>query len=230
MTSRSRIVSCLIVLVVAAGCASTAVTQREVLVREKIARPDRILVYDFVATPADAPAGALAQQGTPQTAEEIETGRKLGVMMAQELAADIQGMGLPAEEVPITASPQVGDIVIKGYLVSVEEGSTGKRFLIGFRSGKSELQTMVEGYQMTAQGLRKIGSGTVEAGGSRMPGAAVPAGVAIATGNPIGLIVVGGMKIYGEASGRSGLEGRAKQTVKKIADQLKIRFQQEGWI
>jgi hypothetical protein len=54
--------------------------------------------------------------------------------------------------------------------------------------------------------------------------------VAIASGNPIGLIVVGGMKIYGEASGRNTLEGRAKATADAIAEQLKIRFRDRGWI
>ncbi len=83
---------------------------------------------------------------------------------------------------------------------------------------------------MTAQGLRKLGSGTVDSGGNKTPGAAAPAAVAIATGNPIGLIVSGGMKIYGEASGSSQLEGRAKATAKEIADVLKTRFEEQGWI
>ena len=46
----------------------------------------------------------------------------------------------------------------------------------------------------------------------------------------IGLIVSGGMKIYGEASGSSKLEGRAKATAKEIAKQLESRFRDEGWI
>jgi hypothetical protein len=50
------------------------------------------------------------------------------------------------------------------------------------------------------------------------------------TGNPIGLVVGGGMKVYGEASGSATIEGRAKATAKEISDQLKIRFQEEGWI
>ncbi len=70
----------------------------------------------------------------------------------------------------------------------------------------------MEGFpQMTAQGLRKLGSGTVESGGSKTPGAALPATVALVSGNPIGQIVSNGMNIYGEASGRSKVEGRAKQ-------------------
>ena len=37
------------------GCASTKVIDRQILVNEKMPRPDHILVYDFVATPADVP-------------------------------------------------------------------------------------------------------------------------------------------------------------------------------
>src|ERR1700722_19940660 len=139
-------------------------------------------------------------------------------------------MGLTAEQAGPGANPQPGDGVIRGYLVSVEGGSTAKRFVIGFGSGASELDTMVEGFAVTAQGWRKLGSGTLSSSGNKMPGMVAPAAVAIATGNPLGLIVVGGMKVYGEASGRNTLEGRAKATADAIGEQLKIRFQDRGWI
>jgi hypothetical protein len=38
------------------------------------------------------------------------------------------------------------------------------------------------------------------------------------------------MKIYEQESGESTIQGRAKQTAKEIADVMKTRFQQEGWI
>ncbi len=63
-------------------------------------------------------------------------------------------------------------------------------------------------------------------GGVSIEGCVAPdfahAAVAIATGNPIGLIVVGGLKAYGEASGRNTLEDRAKATADAIAAQLRI--------
>jgi hypothetical protein len=34
----------------------------------------------------------------------------------------------------------------------------------------------------------------------------------------------GGMKVYGEASGRNKLEGRGKATADAIAEELRIRF------
>lgn len=234
MTFRRRIEPCLFVLVIVAGCASTQVSRRQVLVNERMPRPDRILVYDFIADPADMPPdSALAsalEAGAPLTAEQLQAGHQLGAQIADELVAQIRDMGLPAVHGLSGTPPRVGDIVIRGYLVSIDEGSTANRMLIGFGAGGSELKTVVEGYQMTARGLRKLGSGTVDSGGSKGPGAAAPAAVAIATGNPIGLIVTGGMKIYGEASGSSRLEGRAKATAKEIADVLKTRFEQQGWI
>jgi hypothetical protein len=78
--------------------------------------------------------------------------------------------------------------------------------------------------------LRKLGSGTVDAGGSKTPGVAAPLAAAVASGNPLGLIVSGGMKLYGEESGSSTIEGRVKQTVNEIANQLRLRFEQQGWI
>jgi hypothetical protein len=83
---------------------------------------------------------------------------------------------------------------------------------------------------MTTGGLRKLGSGELNAQGSKGPGAAVGGAAWLVTGSPIGLIVGGGMKVYGEASGSAKVEGRAKQTAKEIAEQIKIRCQQQGWI
>ncbi|PTL37263.1 hypothetical protein CLG94_00050 [Candidatus Methylomirabilis limnetica] len=236
MKSRNRIVSYLFALVVVAGCASTDVTYRQRLVYEKLPRPNHILVYDFAATPGDVPAysplaGQQAEPGTPQTAEQIATGRQLGADMAAKLVEGIRDMGLSAERASSTGNnPQINDLVIRGYLLSIQEGSATKRVAIGFGSGASELKTGVEGFQMTAQGLRKLGSGTVDTGGSKGPGAALGVVGVIATANPAGLIISGGMKVYGEASGKSKIEGRAEQAVKEIAAQLKTRFVEEGWI
>ena len=51
-----HITVCLLALLVVEGCASTKVTDRQPVVTERLPRPDHILVYDFVATPNDAPA------------------------------------------------------------------------------------------------------------------------------------------------------------------------------
>jgi len=235
MITRNRAVSIFLALGVLAGCASTNVTRQTPMVMPGLARPNQIWVYDFIADPARIPPEAsirsdLSAPTTPPTAEELETGRKLGALIAKDLVADIQAMGLSAVQAGPRTAPQVGEGVIRGYLVSVQGGSGVQRFVIGFSAGSSELDAVVEGYVMTAQGLRQLGSGTLSSSGSKTPGIIAPSAVAIATRNPLGLIVVGATKIYGEASGSNTLEGRAKAIADAIAEQLKIRFRDRGWM
>jgi len=235
MKSHSCIVLCLFALVVAAGCASTEVIGRQEYQGGKIPRPAHIWVYDFAATPTEVPsesalAGKPIEHPTPQTAEQIATGRQVGAEIATQLVEEIRGMGLPAEQASIGAKLEVNDLVFRGYLVSVDEGSTTKRVIIGFGSGGSHLTTAVEGFQVTAQGLRKLGSGTLESGGSKTPGGALGVVALIATANPAGLIIGGGIKAYGEYSGSAKIEGRAKETAKAIAEKIKPKFQEQGWI
>src|SRR5260221_2181525 len=133
MKSRKCLVLCLFALIAIAGCASTKVSDRQQLVSGQIARPNNIWVYDFVATPADVPSDSdVSAQGTAQTAEQIDMGRQLGAQIAKELVADIQGMGLSAQEGTPGSSPQIGDILIRGYLVSIVQGSAAERLVIGF--------------------------------------------------------------------------------------------------
>jgi len=235
MRRSSFAMACLFTLIAVVGCASTEVTERDSYVGdEKIARPDRIVVHDFAATPADVPAdsvlaGRYAEHNTPQTAEELEAGRKLGAQVAQELAAGIRDMGLPAVRAAGEPAPRNGDIVIRGYFVSIDEGSAGKRILIGFGSGAAELRTVVEGYQMTDEGLRPLGSRELEAGGGKVPGVLVPVAVVAATGNPVGLIVGSAAHLVGE-TGSETLKGTAKRTAEEIAEELRVPFEKQGWI
>jgi hypothetical protein len=217
-----------------AGCASTSVTTNQV-VFEPIPRPDQIWVYDFAATDTDIPAeSALAGQSSdrvaPQTAEQIAKGRKVGAEIAAELVAQIHALGMPAAQATAETKPRINDLIFRGYLISINEGNEAKRVAIGFGSGASEMKTAMEAFQVTATGLRKIGSGTTDAGGSKTPGAALGLVTLAATANPAGLIVSSGMKVYGEASGSSKIEGRVKATVKEITTVLKQRFQEQGWI
>jgi hypothetical protein len=150
--------------------------------------------------------------------------------VATQLVEEIRHMGMPAEHASTESQPQINDLVIRGYLLSVNEGDATKRVAIGFGSGASEISAAVEGFQMTAQGLRKLGGGEVDSGGSKSPGAALGVVGAIATANPVGLIVGTGAKAYGEYSGSSKIEGRAKDAAKEIAAALKPKFQEQGWI
>ena len=235
MKIRSFIGLSLITLLTLAGCAKTKVTDREQVVTGKLPRPETIWVYDFAATPADLPIKTSLDKeyfsgSEPQTPEQIAEGRKLGKAIETELVYLIREMGINAEHAIAGTTQQVNDIVIQGYILSYDEGSEKKRIGIGLGSGASDLKVAVEGLQMTADGLRLIGSGSMDAEGNKTPGGAVGLATLIATHNPAGLIISTGMKVYDEKSGAGKVEGRAKQTAKEIADILKKRFEEQGWL
>lgn len=217
-----------------AGCASVKETHEQ-LVTGKIPRPAHIWVYDFAATASDIPTDSalykMAETNTaPQTAEHIAMGRKLGAELATELVNQIVAIGMPAKKAGPETQPQVNDLVIRGYLVSFVEGDKAKRIGIGFGDGASNMQVAAEGFQVTADGLRKLGGGSTNAGGGKTPGAALGVVGLIATHNPVGLLVSTGVKVHDEKDGSSTVEGRASQTVQEITDQLKVRFQEQGWV
>jgi hypothetical protein len=227
--------ACLPLILWAVGCASTKITESEVFVSERLPRPGHIWVYDFAATAADVPANSMLArkfivEATPQTLEQIALGRRLGAHLATDLVGRIQEMGLPAERATGSEMIAVDDLVVRGYLVSIKKGSAAGRIVIGFGVGRSELRTIVEGFQMTPRGLRELNFDAVRAGGSKSPGASVSVVGLLATGYPFGLIITSGMRVYQEASGYSTVEGRARATAKEIAAELKKVFQEQGWL
>jgi cell division septation protein DedD len=234
MNTFGSVVALLFTLVVVVGCASTEVTERQSYEGEKLPRPDRIIVHDFTANPADVPpesafAAEKAVHSKPLTPEQLKVTQKMGAEVATELVAKLRDAGLPAVQAAGQPAPRVDDIVIRGYFVSVDKGSAAKRVLVGFGSGNAELMTAVEGYQMTSQGLRLLGSGEVKSGGGKMPGLVLPLAVMAATANPIGLVVGGAIKVAGEADGSDTIEGGAKRTADEIATQLETAAKKQGW-
>jgi hypothetical protein len=214
-----------------AACASSDVTHRRAAPNQpEIERPDRIIVYDFAATPADIPTiiqptFAYDMRETSQTPEQIEVGRQLGALTAQELVARINDMGMNAQQAASAAPPNIGDLVIAGELLTVAEGTRRKRVLIGFGAGSSELSFRARGYLITKSGPQWLGSRVVESSGAKTPGFIVP----ILASSPVGLAANSALKIKGER-GSETLTASAVRSAKALADELHEVFQSRGWL
>ncbi len=236
MTQRTFVVLCILGSLLASGCSSSRISTRETdLGRQKLARPGRIIIYDFAATRSDLPTWSAAATKyidplTPASPETLAIGRELGAQVAAQLVADIQEMGMPAVRAAGQPAPQINDVVLIGYFGSVDQGSAAQRVVLGFGEGEAELRTAVEAHVMTDRGLRLLGSGNVDSQGGKTPGVIVPIVVTAATANPVGLIIGGGLKAKGELTGDSTIEGSAKRTAKEIADELRTKFKEQGWI
>lgn len=243
------------------SCAKAAVTARQNYAeKEKLPNPDRIIVYDFAATPEEMPADdpfidLSDKPSRPQTADEVILGRKLGAEIAGELVKEILALGMPAERSSTGLTPGIGDLLIKGVFVSIDEGSRLKRIFIGFGSGAGELKTLVEIYQITTEGPRPLVSEEITAKGGKMPGMlfAVPAAVlagpaalsmaAVAAPGPAAAAAASGpAAAVGQSTVTSGstnvaselgpesIGAAAKKTAKEITNALTRIFARHGWI
>ena len=234
------------------SCAKATVTARQTYAEnEQLPKPDRIIVYDFAATPEEVPAddpliGLYGKATRPQTADEVILGRELGAGIAGELVKEILSLGMPAERSSTGLPPGIGDLLIKGVFVSIDEGSRIKRILLGFGSGAGDLKTLVEIYQITTEGSRPLVSEEIRATGGKMPGMLFTVPAAVLAG-PAGLSVAavaapGPAAAVGQATATSGttnvaselgpesIGAAAKKTAKEITNALTQIFARHGWI
>ncbi len=227
--------ACLLLLFPVAATAATKISDQQKYAGGSIPRPETIWVYDFSATPTDVPAGSAltgeeVPHDPPQTQEEIDSGRKVGAAIAADLITQINSMGMHAKQADSSTQPQVNDLMIHGYLLSVVQGDKKESFSVGFGKGNADIKVAAEGFRMTEQGPQSLGSGKADAQGSKAPGTAVTALGAVAMHNPLGLIVSAGKKEHDKKEGKVGVEGREKDVANTMAGELKKRFQEQGWI
>jgi len=224
----------LIVVCITAGCPSTKVmVHQKYLPVEQAQKPNRIIIFNFAATPddihpSDAISGYYRKRAEDQTDEEIQVGRELASILAKELVNEIRKTGLPAEHDEEGSAPGIGDLLIQGEFVSIDPGNRTKRLLIGFGAGAGNLETHVELYQITANGPRLVGKKVIEARGGKMPGLIVPVASVVA-GPALVPVVLGGAITAREVLPKT-LQAAGKGTAKEIAEVLSKRFAELGWL
>jgi hypothetical protein len=170
-----------------------------------------------------------AQAGAPRSAQEAEAGRKVADAIADKLVVEIQDMGLRAQRgsgVP----PGVQDaLLIKGQLVSIDEGNRTERVVIGLGAGRSDVRANVQVYEVTPAGRRLIDTIEVDGESGLTPGMAESLGVGGITGHvAVAALVSGGVQVADETVGAS-VVADADRAAKGIAKQLAILFGRERW-
>lgn len=215
------------------ACASSDVESRREYQGE-LTEPNRIVVYNFSTSPQDVPPnsvlfGIVEQREVPQTPEEVALGHQLGDRVAAKLVEDLNDRRIPAVRAATGASPVVGDVVLRGAFVALDEGSRVKRMLIGFGSGAAELGSVVEVYQVGDDGLHPLGSGEVIAGGGKMPGVLVPVAGGAAAGTAATSAVISGSINVVKEAGPESIEGAAHRTAEEIADTIEEVYRKRGW-
>jgi hypothetical protein len=194
-----------------------------------MARPQRIIVYDFATGPTDVQVSGALNEGEValSQAQPDLLAEAVADSVAARLVENIQSLGLPAERVADAGVPDVGDLVIEGDFVRVDAGSRTLRFVVGFGAGASEVRTRVRMFRVTADGWVPVKHFDTVATSSRMPGVAFGAASAAATGSAVSAATSAGSGALREF--RSAIDADARRTAQEIAGRVSELQTAQGW-
>ena len=231
----------LLLLAAAAGCAPTNVQQQPTnMTATQLPRPDRILVYDFAVSPdeveldkglsADLMQKYKEHKGMSRTAEEIKVGHKVADAVAEELVKKIRSYGLMAERAFGLPQGNGKVLMVKGQLLSIDEGNRTERVAIGLGAGRTSVQANVQVYEMTPQGMKEVDKmrGTAKSG--RKPGMGEMMGVGAIAGHLLASTLVSGVLSGTSEMTSATVEADGKRLAENVAADLGKFFVDQGWI
>jgi hypothetical protein len=218
-----------LVVLVGFGCATAKVIPFNRTSENTIARPSVVLVYDFATIPSDVVVDSFGSEFAKELTEEEQRAHATAGLLSEKLVEHLTKRGVHAERATSATRPPLNALLIKGRFVTVDEGSAIKRMVIGFGSGSSELRIMVQVYQATERGLRRIVEAEAEATGSKMPGMAVPLAGGAAMGSvATSAMISGGMALTRET--KAALAPDMARIAKKIAERAEAFYKRRGWL
>jgi Domain of unknown function (DUF4410) len=224
-------------LVVLAACTSTQ-SQMETG-SATLPRP-QVVIVDTFATSAnevtldeglstEVEEAIKAHRGDSRTDQEVQASRQVANAIADKLVVEIRDMGLRAERGSALPAGTQNAALIKGQLVSIDEGNRTERVLIGLGAGRSDVRAQVQVYEATPAGRHLIDTIEVDAKSGLAPGMAETMGAGGLTGHLlVSTVVGGGLHVADEAIG-ANVVADADRAAKGIAKQLSAMFAREGW-
>jgi len=226
-------------LLMAAGCGPTSV-QSTGMTATGVPRPERILVYDFAVTPDEvkldqgisaeltryiSDAGASAR-----TADEIKIGHAVANAVSIELVQKLRNYGFVAERALGWPARTGSTLMVKGQIVSIDEGNRTERVLIGLGTGRTSVQANVQLYDLTAEGMRRVDTLRADAKSGYKPGMALMMGVGGLAGNLVTSAVVSSVTTAGSEMSWATVDADGKRLANNVAKSLGQFFVTQGWI
>jgi Domain of unknown function (DUF4410) len=224
-------------LAVLVGCTSAQSTietggatlpRPEVVIVDTFAfAPDQVQLDEGLSTEMEQ--AVKARTGTSRSEQELEAGRQVAEAIAEKLVVEIRDMGLHAERGSAVPVDTPTSLLIKGQLVSIDEGNRTERVVIGLGAGRSDVRAQVQVYEVTASGQRVIDTIEVDGKSGLTPGMAESMGVGALAGHLlVATAVGGGLHVASEAIGANVIAD-ADRAAKGIAKQLSALFAGQGW-
>jgi len=199
-----------------------------VIVDTFAASPDEVQLDEGLSTEIEH--AIRAGSGTSRTEQELQAGHQVADAIADKLVVEIQDMGLTAQQGGAASPGAQNAALIKGQLVSIDEGNRTLRVVVGLGAGRSDVETHVQVYQVTPAGTQLIDQVEVDAKSGLTPGMAETMGAGALTGHLlVSAAVSGGAHVVSESLG-ADVVADADRAAKGIAKRLATLFAQQGWI
>ena len=194
------IVAAYVCTIALAGCSSTTVAPT-FPAATGLPKPDRVLVFDFAATPAEAGIGD-GIGSLPQTEEDVQVGKAFAQALSVNLVKDLRDQGIDAYRANEAAPPGETTASIKGRLLRDDRGTSTTSTPVGFSLRSSQVRAQVQVSQGTGIKLQLVGEAE--------------------TATPSSLIAGSGTK--------AGVDADAASTAQAVAERVVSYYRQQGWI
>jgi hypothetical protein len=142
------------------------------------------------------------RHGTSRTDQEVQASRQVADAIADKLVVGIRDLGLQAERGNALPAGTQNALLIKGQLVSIDEGNRTERVIVGLGAGRSDVRAHAQVYEVTPTGSRLIDTIEVDGESGLTPGMAETMGVGGLTGHLlVATAVSGGAHVVSETMG-----------------------------
>jgi hypothetical protein len=182
-----------------AGCGSTTVTPT-FPAATGLPKPDRVLVFDFAVTPAEAGIHS-GLDSLPQTDEDVRVGKIFAQVLSVNLVRELRNQNIDAYRASEAAPPGKTTVSIKGRLLRNDKGTSTTSTPVGFSLRSSQVRTLVQVSQGTGLELQLVGEGE--------------------TATPSNLSA---------DSGANAVDADAVRTAQAVAERVVAYYRQQGWI
>jgi hypothetical protein len=190
------------------ACATSTVTPT-FPTSDTLVRPDRVLVYDFAATPTELEAkyglDAQTSGGTgpqAQTQEEIRVGRTFAKALTDNLLQTLRSRGIDSYRAGESPPPGPNTASIKGRFM--RPGRPDGPMVAGFGVADGLVHTNIEIYQGTGLNLQVVAQAEIATTSNLSP------------------------KL--NSAPDATIEADARQTATQVADRIVDYYKRRGWI
>ena len=212
-------------VLLAAGCATTTLTPT-IRAGDTLAKPDRLLVYDFAVSANELEAkygldpqasGGVGSEA--QTAEDIQVGKIFAKALSDSLLEELRSRGIDAFRGSDAAPPKENTVSIRGRFlrISQRDGST----LVGFGLKGGRVRIDVQFYQGTGLTLSLVAKGEVDTRINLKPGMTTM--LTAATG-------AGGSGAVANQAVTETIQSDAKRTAQAVAERVTNYYREREWI